>query len=549
MIRLRRTALALALATAALSAMAPWHAATAVASVASAVAAPMGVMGLWAQDPWYQDVGGHWSNAYVRPLWEAGVTDGFLDRRFPFYPRAWFYPDLTATRAEYVVSLAKTFGLSPNTGGPQAFTDVTPLVQVYGGKPGYGYIQVAARDGLAQALWGARFYPGSPITRQDAVAMLIRALGLGPAAQALSSNEVYESLGRFRDGYLIDQSARRELAMAIRLQILLGYPDGTLRPLRQLTHAESAALFYRSAMIRAAAAPNPFSPDGDGVEDQTVISLTSLRNNNVTSWGLVITLSDQKTVVRSFNGAGAIPPDVAWDGRDWAGRRVLPGTYYYRPYLIDRVYQTIPGVMKPLTVEATFLAASLRPTVATPGQLVMVTADTGGQALLVTAHFASPESTAVRLRPLYPTSSNVNHWEGAILVPGNQPNGPVPVYVKALFPAKNRQVQLSLTVYNPIWLEARAVPDRLPAGAVVTLFANTSPGITTVTAFWPGGPAIPLTSSGGGGWQARWQIPPDTLPKRYDVEVRGRDGSRTVSATVPVHVDLSQPQLQIYLSD
>ena len=78
-------------------------------------------------------------------------------------------------------------------------------------------------------------------------------------------------------------------------------------------------------------APNPFTPNGDGINDALVISY-KLREVS----------ADRPVVVRLFDLAGRrvteLPPISSrsgefrqeWDGRDSDGRLVPPGTYIYQ---------------------------------------------------------------------------------------------------------------------------------------------------------------------------------------------------------------------------
>lgn len=72
-----------------------------------------------------------------------------------------------------------------------------------------------------------------------------------------------------------------------------------------------------------------FSPNGDGVNDTLNISPQLQVAEGVASWRIDVLNADQ-AAVRSFEGRGALPPSVAWNGRD-AGGAVLPdGTYTAR---------------------------------------------------------------------------------------------------------------------------------------------------------------------------------------------------------------------------
>lgn len=501
------------------------------------------------RDPWYTDVGGNWAEVYIRSLWEEGLTDGILERWFPWRLRAYFTPLAYSSRGEYAMLVAKTFGLPLNTAGSQLFVDVPPDFRLYRNKTAYPFLQAAGVAGIVQGDGSGRFYPNALIPREQAVAMLVRALDLGPLARSMPAGEVRQILGRYRDGLSVQPSLRSEFAAAVKLHIINGYPDGTLRPGTWLDHAQGVTILYRSAMIRAQALVNPFSPDGDGDQDLTTFALTSLKNGNARSWALAITLYDERNVVRTFSGTGPAPAALTWDGRDWAGRLLTPGTYYYRPYLVDRLGQKLTGVMKPVTLEFRSLSAYLDPSLAAPGSRFTVTALTGGRAGEVTAHLGSPASPGVPLRPNEPTDHDTNRWVGVMSVPLGQRNGLVPVYVEARFGLSRRMAVVSLLVYAPTWLRASVAPDTVRAGQYVTFRADTSPGMTSVTAVWPVGGTVPLLPVGPQVWKAEWRVPASTTPGTYTVPVRGWDRGRMVSGTVTLRVNQPDVEVQVYLSD
>ena len=77
-------------------------------------------------------------------------------------------------------------------------------------------------------------------------------------------------------------------------------------------------------------APNPFSPNGDGVNDQVQFSYTLLRLTDVVPLKTEIyTLAGVR--VRTLGGdGGSALYQITWDGRDDLGAVVEPGLYIYR---------------------------------------------------------------------------------------------------------------------------------------------------------------------------------------------------------------------------
>ncbi len=69
------------------------------------------------------------------------------------------------------------------------------------------------------------------------------------------------------------------------------------------------------------------SPNGNGVKDSTVFSLSSKSFNAVKDWKLVI--SNNAGPVRAFEGRGDVPGKVSWSGDDDQKRVLADGVYAY----------------------------------------------------------------------------------------------------------------------------------------------------------------------------------------------------------------------------
>lgn len=77
--------------------------------------------------------------------------------------------------------------------------------------------------------------------------------------------------------------------------------------------------------------PNPFSPNGDGVNDQVQFSYTLLRLTDVVPLETEIyTLAGNRVRILDGGEGGSALYQTAWDGRDDQGELVAPGLYIYR---------------------------------------------------------------------------------------------------------------------------------------------------------------------------------------------------------------------------
>ena len=77
--------------------------------------------------------------------------------------------------------------------------------------------------------------------------------------------------------------------------------------------------------------PNPFSPNGDGVNDQVQFSYTLLRlTDGVPLETEIYTLAGNRVRLLDAGEGGSAFYQVIWDGRDDQGELVAPGLYIYR---------------------------------------------------------------------------------------------------------------------------------------------------------------------------------------------------------------------------
>lgn len=81
-------------------------------------------------------------------------------------------------------------------------------------------------------------------------------------------------------------------------------------------------------------APNPFTPNGDGINDEAVFDFgLFLVTDQVAVEVVIYDLAGQTVRRVGPIAAGAGVQQISWDGRDDAGRPVLPGLYLYRLFV------------------------------------------------------------------------------------------------------------------------------------------------------------------------------------------------------------------------
>ena len=494
-----------------------------------------------AADPWYADLAGHWAEDEVHVLWEEGTTDGYRLSDALGRQNWYFLPNQFIERAQYAVMLTKVLGLSPG-GGPPAYADVPPGYRAGGDLEAYPWIQAGAAAGIFPPEPGGRFRPADVTRRDEAVAMLIRALELEWYADSLDPARVDALLAAYRDAASIRPALRRAMAAAIDLAIVVGYGDGYLRPDRSLTRAEAATLLYKSALMRVGADPPSFSPDHDGHEDQTRISGQALLNQNQAGWRVDILAGDGRTV-RRWTG-DRLPAAWFWDGRDENGAPVPAGLYLLRGSLFTRQGRHFHSAVEPLEVVYQRLQAWVSPLAAYPGEAVTLQALTEGPAAAVEAE----DERGLR-RALAPGGAGV--WQVLWTVPGDASPGAYRLRVEARFPAARRVAEVTVEVLPRLWVEARVEPNPARPGTSVRILAETPPGVEEVVVQRPGATGeLPLTEGRTGTWATTWTVPAGSPPGPMPLEVVASRGGHQARDQVVLQIEQtgSAPEPIFFLS-
>lgn len=173
----------------------------------------------WAEETTYSDVAGHWAQTAILRWSDYGVLQGSEGK---------FSPDGTLTRGQMAVILSRLLNLpaAPSAG----FTDVAPDAWYADG------INRCAAAGILQGSEG-KAMPEDPITREQAMVMLCRALGI--AAEDVGA------LAAFSDVSLASDYARPYVAALVKAGVVKGDANGLLNPLSKITRAEIVTMIDR----------------------------------------------------------------------------------------------------------------------------------------------------------------------------------------------------------------------------------------------------------------------------------------------------------------
>lgn len=169
----------------------------------------------------FVDTQDHWSKIYVADLYQKGVVNG--------YDETHYGPDNPITRAEFTKIALNIFGF-PVFNADEIQTN--PFKDVKSTDWFYPYVKVAHASGVINGYPGGFFKPNNPVTRAEAVKVLVEAGGLNP-------NTGYNA--GFKD---VDGSAwyAPYVNYAAEQGMVNGYPDGTYGVNKSLTRGEVAKI-------------------------------------------------------------------------------------------------------------------------------------------------------------------------------------------------------------------------------------------------------------------------------------------------------------------
>ncbi|HHY39462.1 MAG TPA: S-layer homology domain-containing protein [Clostridia bacterium] len=440
------------------------------------------------RDRWYEDLDRHWARSYVLTLWEENVVNGYKVTRYKGRPghrrrevHWYFYPDSRMNRAEYAILMVKVFGMPLYYPDEPTFADVEEDFSVYDGRNAYGFIEAAYRAGLVGSRSCRKFGPWDNVTREQAVASLVRGLGLDWYSDRLTRTERDFILSRFRDSSSVSSEYIDEMATAVRFKIIEGYPDGRLKPQNYITRAEGATICYRSCLVKVLAERPTFSPDGDGHQDSVAFYVNGLRNRNIKAWQLEVSDAGDDPVLlagsgrvkgrpksscgpsESPSGMGNIGT-VVWNGLDVESKPVPPGVYYYRAFVEDRDGQVFQSITGPILLIRHSLDGRIHPKEVTPGGHLTAHASTSGKATRVVVSVASSGSSKIRDVCLVsdgPEGAMDNSWHGRLEIPVDFPCGSHLATLTAYFESgATRAITLPFKVVQPQSGEPGVPPDK-----------------------------------------------------------------------------------------
>ncbi|BBH24405.1 hypothetical protein Back11_57500 [Paenibacillus baekrokdamisoli] len=171
----------------------------------------------------YNDISSSFAKSEIIDLYEKNIITGTSASTFS--------PTQSITRAEFVTVLDRMLRLHPVSSPVSPFTDVSKSAWYY------GWIQAAVQLGLAEGTSASTFAPAKSVTRQEAAALLARALKQPEAVTSVSKG--------FKDSSLIAAWAKAPIGTMQKLGLMKGDNTGKFRPNDSITRQETAVMIDR----------------------------------------------------------------------------------------------------------------------------------------------------------------------------------------------------------------------------------------------------------------------------------------------------------------
>ena len=197
-------------------------------------------VGASAVEPTYDDIAGHWAEASIERWSGHGIIQGNNGK---------FNPNGQLTCAHFAAILARLLKLP--AAKDAGFSDNTPDAWHYDA------INRCAAAGILKGNLNGTVTPNAPITRERAMVMLGRALGIEPIENP--------DLTQFTDGAQVASYARGMLAALIKAGVVGGVTADQLAPQNNITRAATVTILDRAIGTYADKAGETVNATGKGI--------------------------------------------------------------------------------------------------------------------------------------------------------------------------------------------------------------------------------------------------------------------------------------------
>ena len=176
----------------------------------------------------FEDVEKHWAKAAVNDMGSRLVITGNTNGMFE--------PQKDITRAEFAAIVVNGLGLMRPGTGKSNFTDVQK------DKWYYDAVSIASEYGLVAGYGNGKFGPNDKVTREQAMAIISKAMDITGLKVQLASGEQEKLLSAFKDGTTAAEYSKSGIAACLKAELVKGQSNGLIAPKSNITRAEVAVI-------------------------------------------------------------------------------------------------------------------------------------------------------------------------------------------------------------------------------------------------------------------------------------------------------------------
>ncbi|SKC56520.1 immunoglobulin-like domain-containing protein [Maledivibacter halophilus] len=177
----------------------------------------------------FKDVKAHWAQEAINDMGSRMIVGGVGNNRFE--------PDRSITRAEFVAIMVRGLGLKPGIG-------TNPFIDVSEDSWYCDYIKTAYGYDIINGYENSRFKPLDFITREEAMAMVTRAMNI-TGLKGKSQKDEFTQLEGYADFAQSAPWAKSSINTCVNQGILSGKSISILAPKDKITRAEVAVIIRR----------------------------------------------------------------------------------------------------------------------------------------------------------------------------------------------------------------------------------------------------------------------------------------------------------------
>lgn len=189
----------------------------------------------------FPDTEGHWAEEIIQTLAEGGIINGYGDGKC--------HPDAPITRGQFATLVARAMKLTPKS------DSATPFVDLAGHWCADYVLALAGAGIILPADYGSTYEPDKEITRMEMVVTMVRALGKESEA------EKKQGQTKFEDDDEITDADSGYINIAAEYEVIVGYPDGRVRPYQGASRAEGFCMLTRMLEAQKKLQENPEDKD------------------------------------------------------------------------------------------------------------------------------------------------------------------------------------------------------------------------------------------------------------------------------------------------